>query len=773
MCTENNNANYYISIRRECLKTLLSRCFFSVILFFFSTFSLLAQNDFYSTVAEIRISFKEESWDEVLDSLFENFGEEGRLEGDVTVNGKLFKGAGVRFKGYSSWDLSQEKNPFNIDLDYHIDNANYQGHTKLKLSNVIHDPSFVREVLSYEIAAKYMPVSKAYFANVYVNDVLIGLYSNVEAVDENMLEHYFSQPKNVLIKGNPVALQYPFAQNSNLAYTHGTDSSGYIPFYKLQTQWGWNQLLRLINTLNNDTANLPTVLNIDRSLWMHAFNYALVNLDSYIGYSQNYYLFLDENKRFNPILWDLNMSFGSFRNSDATSLNLTVDKAKKLNPLQILTSSTFSPRPLIKQLLLNTTYRKMFMAHLRTIIDENISTGWYYSRAQELMAAIDTFVQNDTNKFYTYNDFIHNLDSEVVSGTYRYPGLRDLMEARLTYLQTYPGFSGAPIISEVTDSPELPALGEYVCVTARITAGQSVRLYWRNSTHDDFTSIVMSDDGQHNDGLANDSVFGACLTVSGKTLQYYIWAENDSAGIFAPQRAQYEFYEVKLKLSEGNLALNEICNRQVSLQTTGRPEGWIELFNNSTETVYLKNLQLANGSNYFIFPDTSIKSHGFLMVATELTTTDNMLCAGFSPETSSMIYLKYADGKLIDSLFYNNPVGNESAGRYPNGSGPNKLLIPSFAGYNRPSFISVSGMVMFPNPADTYVMVESNDLVQPALIEIVNSSGQIVSSVYVNESQISNPFLSSNMDISFLPAGVYLMKVSAVNKTVQQKFMIQ
>jgi hypothetical protein len=34
------------------------------------------------------------------------------------------------------------------------------GYGTLKLANVYNDPSFVREVLSYEIARKYMPASQ-------------------------------------------------------------------------------------------------------------------------------------------------------------------------------------------------------------------------------------------------------------------------------------------------------------------------------------------------------------------------------------------------------------------------------------------------------------------------------------------------------------------------------------------------------------------------------------------------------------------------------------
>ena len=100
--------------------------------------------------------------------------------GNVKVDGILYTDVGIRYKGFSSASINRVKNPFNIKLDYINKDQNHEGLDKLKLSNVIHDPSFVREVLAYEIARKYMPASRANFANVYVNDILIGLYTNVE-----------------------------------------------------------------------------------------------------------------------------------------------------------------------------------------------------------------------------------------------------------------------------------------------------------------------------------------------------------------------------------------------------------------------------------------------------------------------------------------------------------------------------------------------------------------------------------------------------------------
>ena len=150
-----------------------------------------AQEEFYSgdSVHEIRIYFEESNWDAILDSLYV-LGDEQRMLGRITIDGYAYDSVGIRYKGFSSVSVNRTKNPFNIKLDYTISGQNHQGFDKVKLSNVIQDPSFVREVLSYEIARKYLPSPRANFANVYVNDTLFGLYTNVEAINKDFISHH-------------------------------------------------------------------------------------------------------------------------------------------------------------------------------------------------------------------------------------------------------------------------------------------------------------------------------------------------------------------------------------------------------------------------------------------------------------------------------------------------------------------------------------------------------------------------------------------------------
>ena len=214
--------------------------------------NLLSQN-FYDNdyIREIKIYFNQPNWDHLLDSLYLD-GQKARLLANVKIDGTMYNDVGVRYKGFSSVSINNIKNPFNIKLDYVDNNQNHEGFEKIKLSNVIKDPSFLREVLSYEIARDYMPSPRANYANVYINDTLWGLYVNVEAINDKFTNKHFATVNSPLIKCNPLNLNLQTGgENSNLSNTHGNDSSFYYDYYDLKSNYGWTDLYNLIATLNN------------------------------------------------------------------------------------------------------------------------------------------------------------------------------------------------------------------------------------------------------------------------------------------------------------------------------------------------------------------------------------------------------------------------------------------------------------------------------------------------------------------------------------------
>ena len=104
--------------------------------------------EFYdlNTIQNIEITFAESNWDQLLDNEYAGAG--GYiLAQSVSINGEVFDSVGVKYKGNSTYNSNQTKNPFHIELDTYKDHK-YEAYTDIKLSNVAKDPSFLREVLS-------------------------------------------------------------------------------------------------------------------------------------------------------------------------------------------------------------------------------------------------------------------------------------------------------------------------------------------------------------------------------------------------------------------------------------------------------------------------------------------------------------------------------------------------------------------------------------------------------------------------------------------------
>ena len=729
-----------------------------VILFLALAATLPAQEGFYSPAAirEIRITFPTHAWRHILDSLFQATGDEGKLVGDVIIDGHLCRAAGIRYKGYSSYNADEIKNPFNIDLNHTVPGQSHMGYQKIKLSNVIHDPSFIREVLSYEIARKYMPASGAGYVNLYINDTLIGLYTNVEAVDDRFVSRWWPSGGQAFVKGEPATLVYPFGENANLGFSHGPDSAGYMPYYKMESENGWSRLLDLIQRLDSGAAIAEPVLDIDRTLWMHAFNEVVLNLDSYIGYAQNYYLCLDGHGRFSPVIWDLNMSFGSFRESDGSKnfLGITIPKLKKLDPLALMDFAV-SPRPLMTRLFESDTLRKMYLAHMRTILDENIRNGWYLERGTELMDGIDAAVLADTNRFYPYSDFRKNLTVTVggSGGMKEYPGLQDLMEAHIAWLDGLAGFSGQPVFGPATHTPESPDRGEICTITARVEYASEVMIGFRHATDGIFRKVTMYDDGVHGDSLAGDGVWGAAVTLEGPVLQYYLYAQNDSAGTFSPARAEFEYHTIQATIRPGDVVLNEVL-----FDTPAH--SWIELCNNTSEplkTAGMRVVSSRNGGSAIDVPDTPIPARGFLLL--------NDIHALFpGTEDGNRMILLNARGDATDSLSYGVPVSGRSNGRYPNGYGTVTGMMPTPSACNVYGNTPASGVLLYPNPAGDEVRVETMACSGPAEITVFDLAGRTVCHASYPDPGPVNAPRTFTIDLARCSGGIYAVKLTCGNE---------
>ena len=494
---------------------------------------------------EIRITFEQSDWEKELHRLKEE-GNKERLTATVNLDGTEYKEVGVRYKGNSSYNNPKSKGfrklPFNIKADYIDKEQSFPGgYETIKLANVFQDASFIREILSYEIARKYMPAPKCNFAKLYINEEYIGLYNNTEDVDKPLLENAFGSSDGTFFKCDPEyqllrkleSRDCPMGDKASLMFI-GEEPECYEGWYELESKKksGWNELIGLTATLNKYPDKIHTMVNVDMVLWMHAFNNVLVNLDSYTGrLCHNYYIYKTPDGLFTPLVWDMNISFGGFRYDGLKKGELTTEELQRFSMFAHYKTRN-NKRPLITNLLLNPFYRKIYIGHCKTIVEENFANGEYLKFAQKIQTLIDAEVQNDPNKLYTYNDFKKNLTKSVNIGFSEIVGIQELMEARTTYLTEHPLFNGS---NPVVENIEHNINGIEVNFKATIKGAKKAFIAVRNSERDNYRYEEMTSAGEGNWEVG---------VVGQKGMQYYVVAEGDRLAVCHPARNFYEYYTV-------------------------------------------------------------------------------------------------------------------------------------------------------------------------------------------------------------------------------------
>ncbi len=508
---------------------------FSFLVFFY-TISLFSQK-FYETnsVRNINIQFKSTNWDKKLDSLM-NDGRGKRLSATVIIDGVSYSKVGVRYKGNSSYNNVRNqqkiKLPLNLESDDVVKKQFFPEEiNSLKLSNMFRDPSYIREVLAYWLANQLFPSPKANFAKVTVNKSNLGIYTNTESIDERFLKSTFGTTKGIFIKcdpnwDSPELSDCPKGDKAALLW-QGTDSSCYIGNYELKTKKGYADLLNFINILNKNPEKVENVLDVDKTLWMHAFNHTIVNLDSYSGrLSHNYYLYKDSTGLFVPIVWDMNLAFGGFR----------MDNKKILSDDEILNYPLLAHnddelRPLISKILQNPLYKKIYLSHCKYIYENFLENDKLAKEADRISRFIEPEVKKDVSNLYTYNDFKQNLERKVMLGNVPITGVKELIKARKSYLKSFFQDNIDIVIDSVYH--ERDSIGNII----HLKTGNASKAYifFKNQQQPRYSCVQMQED-KENKVEESSKHFIYRIPAIDKS-QYYVVAESDKTAQVFPARA--------------------------------------------------------------------------------------------------------------------------------------------------------------------------------------------------------------------------------------------
>lgn len=671
-------------------------------------------DDFYdeTVLRTLQLEFSRSDWWSQLEA---NYATEENILATLTVDEQVCADVGVRFRGNTSYQLvNSQKKPFNIEIDYTHEDQRLMGYKTLNLINCNGDPTFMREVLYSNTCRQQIPSAKANFVILEINGENWGIYANVQQLNGEFIKDWFPSNNgtrwraqgamgggNEQLGGNsrppgggggpPAVNEVPTegggVTDGVAALTwQGSDTTVYEAAYELKNtnqDDPWALLIQTCDVLNNTSLEelpvvLDTVLNVDRVLWVCAFEVIFGDDDGYVNKrGSDYCLYYEpETGRLHLMQYDGN---------ECMSQNTWSLFYREEDPVV----------PLMSRLLAIDAYRQRYLAHARTILSSYLTEEFLYGTIDAYHSLIKEGVEADDKKLFS--------DDAFEQGTEALKAF--IQDRRESLLENQELIQPAPEIVSVEGMAIQDDEGESLTVIA--TIGDSVplidvQLYVAAGPFAVFKPIAMFDDGAHNDGDAADNTFGIVLSdyPSGTVLRYYVQAKtNDEAGTvsFDPPGAEHELYTHVVtypSAAVSSVVLNEVMAKNDAAWADPQDEcdDWIELKNTSSVAIDLAGMYLSDNPDiplkWQFPPDTVIEPEGYLIVwADEDGGDEPGLHANFklaSAGETVWLFDTLAGGHaLLDSVPFADLEADQSFGRLPDGEGPMQVLsTPSPVGPN-------------------------------------------------------------------------------------------
>jgi spore coat protein CotH len=719
-----------------------------------------------STVETIELTFSQANYWTLLTT---NYASKTDLPATLTYKGKSYPNVGVRFRGNTSYQrVTSQKKSFSIEMDYADSTQDLKGYETLHFNNAFEDPSYLREVVYLDFNRRHIPAAKANFIHLKINGQSFGAYPNVQVLNNQFFEEWFLNTDGTrwrAEKSTGGAGGGGFgAGTSTLNYLNNMLPATYTPHYTLKSTKKaepWNDLIKAcaaMGTLPVATIedSLKKVFDTDRSLWFIAHEIMFGDDDSYIAKGgMDYYVYWDSaSRRITPIEYDGNSAMGS-----ATA---------SWTPFQQAMNAYF---PIPNKLLAVPALRQRYLAHVRTMLEEYLSADTINQRINFFYNQIDSLVQPAT----IFNTNYAAFQSAKPTLINYLNGRRTSYYGNAEVNRTYPAISNVIYKAGATDF-SAPTATQVCNVKANITfaAGiQRVNLYYGTGFDGYFDKTQMFDDGLHQDGAANDGVFGGAIPAftRGTYVRFYVEAvANDGNGTAAymPKGAEHDvyIYQVKMNVSSvTSVTVNEIMasNTFTAADPAGQFEDWIELHNKTANSVDLSGFFLsddpANRDKWKFPVGTTIPANGYLIVWADEDGTQQGLHANFKLSASGeSVIFSDRDTNVIDEVVYYQQVTDKGFARRPNGTGAFVIQQPTFAVSNEwvgTGELTLEEVRLYPNPTLDGVTLElpANQTVS---LQIVNLLGQPVYHATVSDKTF--------IDTKDWLSGTYIVKIGTLVK---------
>ena len=221
---------------------------------------------------------------------------------------------GIRYKGNSSSNPKQNhKRSFLIKFNEFKKGVRFLGLRRIALDNGIQFGSLFSEPIITDILrAEKIPSSRNNYAKVFLNNEYIGIYGNVERIDESFVESRFNGKKGSLYK---VHMPGPGA---TLSYV-GEDVNEYKKAFEPKTNAAEKNYANLIDLFRNIERSRKTKYTLPLEQWLRLDKFLKTTaimlfagcFDQLTGWNpHNYYLYQHpDSSKWSYIPWDLDVGF--------------------------------------------------------------------------------------------------------------------------------------------------------------------------------------------------------------------------------------------------------------------------------------------------------------------------------------------------------------------------------------------------------------------------------------------------------------------------------
>ncbi len=726
----------------------------------FTTVFLNAQNPFPKLapvfqddiVPKVYIQIAQDSLNQLFEDIFSNhhypatFIFENGAERDTVEN------IGFRLRGNTS--RGAQKKSFKISFNTFEDGGDWKGLEKLNLNGQHNDPTVTRSKLGWDLLRAFgVPAPRCNHVELYLNNQYVGLYNNIEQIDEEFAESRFGNkdgnlykclwPADLDFKGeNPDA--YKFANNGRRTYELKTNE---------ETD-DYSDLANFINVLNNTAdeelpCELEAVFNVDSYLKAMIFDIFSANWDGPIINKNNFYLYHNTaTGKFEYIPFDIDNTFGIDWFGEDWASRAIYDWAPQ-----------GQPRPIYNRIMGIPAYRDRFSFYFNEFLETHLQadnlTAYLYQKRDLLAPAIekDKFYPRDYG--FTITDFNQSFDSKL-SVNHVPIGLIEYIEKRIRTTKEQLAIQDiAPIIKVDYD-----AFSNTVQVAIRddqaVQSVETCHILQDNSIECAISSLSNSPTTLNvSTSFANNTEVKAI---------YYQVTDNQG------NQSRYPVCEA-LEIATSNtsavtLFVNEIMasNQSTMMDEAGEFEDWVEIYNPTTASINLAGLHLSDNPdnpNKWAFPDIDIPSKGYLLIWADEDGSQGDLHANFKlskdGEFIGIFDTEANSFELIDGFEFGSQQADIAFGRTLDGGQNLSPLTPSPNETNQQTTSTISEAVVneisiFPNPTqDAFTINLGKAIQQPTKILLQDMLGRVHFQLPVNGQGVYTISTSS------LKSGIFLV----------------